>query len=388
MMIIKNMRRICYYCRVSTTQQEFLLQKESLDTVLNNRNDVTLVKIYSEKISGYSDEGARPEMNRLLQAVRNCEVDEVWGYDVSRISRNSINLQLICQECTKNNVNVYFHVQNLNTLNPDGSSNPITKMLIGLLGEFAEQDGKNFISKGKAGKLTKARAGNYVGGILPIGYTYINNIVEKTKKIAIDSKERKVVEYVFYSFVNERKSLSKICNEINILKEIDSDYQSKLKTDDNNLMYHTSVIRRILSCTWYALGERTWKGEIINLDKSLIFISMNDYKSALELLKENVKKEKPSKHKYILNEKMFCSCGSKMIPKTTKLVNSYTCNVIHNRKINKALNCDNGKSVNIEQSENAVWNLIKNKISNFKIEVAQKNNKEAEISKEIAHNNQ
>ena len=388
MKLTENKLRICYYCRVSTSHQEFLLQKECLDRVLNNRNDVILVKVFSEKLSGYSKEGDRPAMNELLKAVRAGEVNEVWGYDVSRVSRDSINLQIICRTCTENNVNVYFHTQNLNTLNPDLTANPITKMLIGLLGEFAEQDGKNFISKGKAGKLTKSRAGNYVGGVLPIGYNYINDLVGKTKKIIIDTKERKVVDYIFNGFVYERKSLSKICNELNVLKEIDSDYQPKLKTDNNNFMYYTSVISAIILCTWYAKGERTWKGEIIKLDESLIFISMVDYNAALELLKENIRKEKPSKHQYILNEKLFCSCGAKMLPKTTKLVNSFVCNTIHNRKINKGLNCSNGKNINVQQSENAVWNLIKNKLPEFKIEVGQKNNKEAEINAQIDHNNQ
>jgi len=373
---------------VSTDQQDYLLQKESLDRVLNNRNDVVLYKIFAEKISGYSDEGTRPEMNNLLQAVRDGLVDEVWGFDISRVSRSSINLQIIVRECTAHNVNVFFLTQNLNTLNPDKTANPMVKMMLSILGEFAEQDGKNWISRGRVGKLSKTQAGNYVGGVLPIGYNYINNLVGKTKKIIIDSKERKVVEYIFNAFVTERKSLSKIANELNVLQTIDTDYKPKLKTDDNNFMYFTSVIRAIILCTWYAKGERTWKGEIIKLDESLVFISMVDYNTALELLKENIRKEKPSKHQYIINEKMFCSCGEKMLPKTTKLVNSYLCKVIHNKKVNRALNCTNAKSINIQQAENAVWNLIKNKIGEFKIEVGQKNNKEAEINAQIDHNNQ
>jgi len=297
---------IVYYCRVSTDQQDYLLQKESLDRVLNNRNDVVLYKIFAEKISGYSDEGTRPEMNNLLQAVRDGLVDEVWGFDISRVSRSSINLQIIVRECTAHNVNVFFLTQNLNTLNPDKTANPMVKMMLSILGEFAEQDGKNWISRGRVGKLSKTQAGNYVGGVLPIGYNYINNLVGKTKKIIIDSKERKVVEYIFNAFVTERKSLSKIANELNVLQTIDTDYKPKLKTDDNNFMYFTSVIRAIILCTWYAKGERTWKGEIIKLDESLVFISMVDYNTALELLKENIRKEKPSKHQYIINEKMFC----------------------------------------------------------------------------------
>jgi len=381
-------RKICFYVRNSTQQQDFQYQIDNLTAHLNRFNDVQLIHVFSEKISGFLNEKERPEMNNLLKFAASGGCSEIWVNDFARLSRDAVNLQNIVSECTELNVNIFFHSNNLYSLDNNGEQNLTSRLIISNLAIFAEMDAKGLKMKGVQGKISKTKQGNYVGGILPIGYTYINDVVAKTKKIVIDSKEKKVVEYIFNAFVNERKSLSKICNGLNSLKEIDSDYQPKLKTADNNFMYYTSVIRSIILCTWYAKGERTWKDEIIKLDDSLKFIEMTDYNTALTLLKENVRKEKPSKHQYILNEKMFCSCGSKMLPKTTKIINSYVCKVIHNRKLNKSINCSNGKSINIEQSENAVWNLIKNKISDFKIEVGQKNNREAEIRKEIEHNNQ
>ena len=381
----KNMLKICYYCRVSTDNQDYLLQKQSLDRVLNNRNDVILVKIFAEKISGYSKEGERPEMNNLLQAVKNNEVDEVWGYDVSRISRDSINLQIICRTCTQNNVNVYFHVQNLNTLNPDGSLNPITKMLIGLLGEFAEQDGKNWILKGRAGKLTNSRRGFYIGGTLPLGYSCDDN-----KKIIIDENEKKIVEYIFKSFVQDEKTLKRICNDLNNLKVVDSNFQPKMITKNygsKNKNWQATTIAGILKSSWYAKGERLYKGEIIKLDESLKFISLNNYEKAQNLLSENKTKLKPHIHEYILNDKLYCSCGQRMHPKVTRKVKSYMCHLIFQHQVDKSLNCEISKSVQIEKIENAIWLLIKNKIPEFILKVEQKTSIESEIKTKIETNN-
>lgn len=390
------MKRIVYYLRNSTDQQEYQYQLEALQNVFDRRNDVELIKIYAEKISGYSNEGERPEMNRLLESVNRNEIDEIWGYDIQRISRQSIVLQLIVRDCSRNNVNVYFHVQNLNTLNPDGTANPITKMLVGLLGEFAEQDGKNFISKGKAGKLTKTRAGYYVGGTLPCGYTYINDLAKRTKTIIVDDTQKKVVEYIFNAYGNEKKTLARICNELNNLKVTDKSFSTvmELKGKGRNSdvwrykTWNPTTLKRIIECSWYSEGFRIWKGEKIHLDEKLKFIPVELFKRANQQLSINKTGRTPKIHTYFINNKLYCSCGELMRPKKVGNSHSYVCNKIVLKNYDKGIKCVGGRSCQTEKLENSLWLLIKNNIPEFRSQVQEKTSKELKINNKIEQNNQ
>lgn len=382
-------KRIILYCRNSTLQQEYFFQINSLESYYNTRNDVDIIETIGEKISGFKSETDRPEMNRLLKMVDDGLVDEIGVNSFDRLSRAAINLQTICLHCANKGVNIFFKSQNLNTLDEFGNFNPIVKLIISILSQFAEMDANNLKIKLVQGKTNKTKLNQYVGGTLPFGYTYVNDLENKSKKIIINEVEKKTVEFIFNSFVNENKTLNRIANDLNNFKESDKQYsQSKATKNTKFNMWHISVIRNILTCSWYAQGFRIWKDEKIILTDDLIYIEMDLFNKAQELLKENITKLKPSLHHYILNEKLVCSCGEKMRPKTSGKLNSYMCSNILKRAINKNLTCPEGKSISIEKVENAVWLMIKNKLPEFRIELEKKENKATEINAKIEVNNQ
>ena len=398
-------RKIAYYLRNSTDNQEYLYQKDSLDNVLNTRNDVELVKVYGEKISGFKSETERPEMNKLLKSVDAGELTDIWVNEITRLSRASINLQTICLYCAERNVNIFFKSQNLNTLDDDGNFNPIAKLIISILAQFAEMDAKNFKQKGIQGKESKAKLGNYTGGVIPIGYTYINNLDRKTKKIIIDSERRKVVEYIFNSYVYDNKSLGQITNDLNNLKLINPNFQSAFQYAEKEMniikgeQWHQTTVKRVINCTWYSEGFRMYKNEKIILDNSLVFIDSNLYNMANEKLKTNQHSGKERLHTYLFKDLIFCSCGQRMQPKqATKkyigddkniIIGNYECTSNHNRRWNKNEKCEhNSKSIKTESIENAVWLLIKNKLPEFRQSIEDITVKQEIIYSKIDHNNQ
>lgn len=391
-------KRIFFYLRNSLEIQHWEFQKQALQNALNNRNDVELVKVYAEKISGYSGEGKRPEMEKLLSDVRAGLVDELWAYDVKRVSRNSLVLKQICEECKNLKVNIFFLSENLNLLNPDLTPNPMTSMILSLLGEMAEQDGKQFIEKGIYGKLTKARSGEATGGVLPVGYTYLNaGVKNKAKTIVVDDNRKKVVEYIFNAYANENKSLGKITNELNNLKLIDSDfetpfnYDGKVKKNNKGEQWAATVVMRILKCTWYSEGFRLYKGEKITLNENLKFIDSELWQKANQLLSMNKNKVGERTHQYLIKDLIYCSCGQPMKTKQLKNLSqsAYECYNSFLSNKNKLAKCEhNTRAISVEKVENAIWLLIKNKLPEFIIEVETKSNKEVEINEKIDHNNQ
>lgn len=325
-------------------------------------------------------------MARLLKLVDNGLVDEIWVNDFTRLSRAAINLQQIVLYCAERGVNIFFKDKNLNTLEVDGKINSITKLIISILAQFAEMDATNFKEKGKQGKISKAKQGNYVGGQLQLGYKYINNIENKTKKIIIDENRKKVVEYIFNAYANQNKSLGQITKELNNLKIIDSNFEPAFKYERKEMsafkaeQWAQTTVKRILNCTWYALGYRMHNDEKILLEDNLKFIDLDLYQRANEMLKKNKYKGTQRVHTYLLKDIMFCSCGEKMSAqqKTKKyvgkdnseIVGFYQCFANLSNRYNKNVKCSyESKAIKAETIENVIWLFIKNKLPKFKIEV-------------------
>jgi len=389
----KKTRLICFYVRNSTLQQEYHYQIDNLTNHLNRFNDVKLVKIFAEKVSGFTSEKERPEMNNLLNFVKTGGCSEIWCNDFARLSRDAVNLQSIVRECAESNVNIYFHSNNLYSLDSNGEQNLTSRLIISNLALFAEMDAKSFKTKGIQGKISKSKQGSYVGGTLPTGYTYNEN--DKTKKIVIDPSKKKVVEYVFNCIGNEKMTLNAVAISLNNLKNIDSDYDTLMRSKGYGTMsdkwlynsWTSSQVQSIIKCTWYALGYRIFNQEKINLDESLIFINLDLYNRANEQLKSNQFIKTKTKHDYIMKELIYCECGCKMYPASSGIRFTYRCLKNKQHDSDKNIKCDIGKNVEIERLENVIWSMIKNKLPEFKLTIEKKANKEEGIKSQIEQNN-
>ncbi len=387
------MRRIFFYCRNSTMQQEYQYQIDNLNSELSNRKDCKLIKIYAEKISGFKSEKERPEMLALLSDVDASLVDEIWVNEFSRLSRDAINLQIICQHCAERKVDIYFKSNGLRLLDATGEYSGVTKLIISILAQFAEMDAKNFREKQKQGKKSKVETGNFTGGVLPVGYDYADD--GKNKKLIIDERQRKVVEYVFNSYVQEDITLSSIANDLNNFKQRDPDFRTKLDflgkgKELKYKIWYVENIKAIINSTWYAKGVREWNGEKILLDENLKFIDLELWERANEKLAKNKNNKgynKDSINNYLLDKLIYCACGEQFKAHKSREVLGYICKTNIRRYIDKSFKCDDTKIIQIEKLENAIWLLIKNKLPDFKIAITRKSNKEFEIKERINYNN-
>jgi DNA invertase Pin-like site-specific DNA recombinase len=392
-----NKKRICFYLRNSTNkgQQDYKFQREALQSVLDSRSDVVLTHEYAEQVSGTLEEiKDRPEMFKLMQAVENKEFDELWAYDLKRVARNAIVLLTICRDCTKNNVNVSFMQDGYNTLLPNGKENPTVKMMLGFLGEMAYADRQSFIQKGVDGKQTKTRAGNYTGGNLPTGYTYINKL--KSKKIVIDESQKKVVDYIFDQIGNKKQTCNATAINLNNLKLIDPDFETVMKSKNygsknNKWLFHSwagGTVKAIINCTWYIKGSgyRIYNNERIELDDSLTFIDADLWDRANEQLKKNQFVKTKTKHTYLIKDLLYCSCGQRMYPQNSAVRFHYKCKLNIQNDRDKSISCTTSSTIGVEQLENTLFLLIKNKLPEFRLTVQKRENKEEQINQKIQEN--
>lgn len=131
---IKDMRAVIY-ARVSTSTQDYQRQLDELREYAT-RMGYTVVREFSEKISGAKKVEERAALSDLLDYVESNEVDKVLIYECSRLSRRAVDFLSVIERLTEQGVSVYIHQNGLETLQPDGNPNPIAQLVLGILAQF------------------------------------------------------------------------------------------------------------------------------------------------------------------------------------------------------------------------------------------------------------
>lgn len=123
------------YARVSTNSQDYQRQLDELRSYAD-RMEYTVVKEFSEKISGAKKVEERAALSDLLDYVSGNEVDKVLIYECSRLSRRAVDFLSVIEQLSEQGISVYIHQNGLETLQPDGNPNPIAQMVLGILAQF------------------------------------------------------------------------------------------------------------------------------------------------------------------------------------------------------------------------------------------------------------
>ena len=135
-MIIKvtNMRTIIY-ARVSTSSQDYERQIADLREYAN-RMGYEVVKEFSEKVSGAKKVAEREQLSELMNYVQAHKVDKVLIYECSRLSRRIVDFLQIVEQLNELKVSLYILQNGLETLQPDGTVNPIAQLVLGIMAQF------------------------------------------------------------------------------------------------------------------------------------------------------------------------------------------------------------------------------------------------------------
>lgn len=134
--LIKNeLMKVVIYARVSTKNQDYERQLNELRNYAQ-RMGYSVVREFSEKISGAKSVAEREALSEMLAYVQAHKVSKVLVYECSRISRRAIDFLQVIEELTQIGTSVYILQNGLDTLQPDGSVNPIASLVLGIIGQF------------------------------------------------------------------------------------------------------------------------------------------------------------------------------------------------------------------------------------------------------------
>lgn len=126
-----------------------------------NEQDFDLV--IEDKVSGATEFNTRAGGSKVMELLRKGQISELSVWQIDRLGRNLIDIVTTIQEFTIKGVCINFISQGLKTLNPDGTENPISKLIINILGVVSEME-RNQIRERQLQGISIAKANGVYKG--------------------------------------------------------------------------------------------------------------------------------------------------------------------------------------------------------------------------------
>lgn len=152
------------YARVSSLTERQSTDRQVID--LRNyaeRNNIEVVKVFEEHISGAKRNEERPILCECLDYCIGNGVDMLLISELSRLGRNVDEVLANVKRCKDNNLNIFFQKENLSIFQPDGSKNPFLNIFISVLGTCAEMERENIKFRLNSGREKYIAEGGKLG---------------------------------------------------------------------------------------------------------------------------------------------------------------------------------------------------------------------------------
>ena len=198
--------RVACYLRISTDEehQPFSLgaQETRLGAFIASQPGWEHAKNYTDQFSGAYAE--RPALDQALRDARLGRYDILLVYRVDRFARSLKVLVGLLEELESAGVAFRSATEPIDTSTPTG------RMLVQLLGVFAEFERATIIDRVVAGMERKAARGGWPGGAVPYGLR-----LDDDKHLAVEPAEFPLVERIFTRYGTDHAGAATIAAELN-----------------------------------------------------------------------------------------------------------------------------------------------------------------------------
>ncbi len=150
-------RRVALYLRVSTGEQTTENQAIALQAEALRRGWIVTATYEDAGISGAKGRDKRPGLHQCLQDATRGRYDILMAWSVDRLGRSLPDLVSMLQELNAARVDLYLHVQALDTSTPAG------RAMFGMLGVFAEFERAMIQARIMQGLARARKAGTRLG---------------------------------------------------------------------------------------------------------------------------------------------------------------------------------------------------------------------------------
>jgi site-specific DNA recombinase len=379
--------KVALYLRVSTEEQR---ERQSIDT--QREFGKKYVDLHQLPVQGeYADDGIsgtiplenRPEGQRILEAARRGEFNQLLVYKLDRLGRDTRLILNAVAELEKYGVRVRSMTEEFDTATATG------RLMLTMLSGFAAHERDQIRERSMAGTERLARAGAWLGGIVPYGYRKEGEkkdahlVVSDDEVPGVGISEAEVIRSMYRLAAEERASCFRIADYLNTLR-IPCAYardgrlllRGKRKQRTSGL-WRSARVRNILISSTY-MGRHEY-GKRSRLDREIVvrevpaIVDEEIWRKAQQTLKQNfVFGPRSTRNRYLLRGTAKCGiCGLSMIGTHVVRPNGkvdfyYRCNGKHTPRgiyANTGQRCK-AKDVNGTFFEEAVWKDIEGFLRN------------------------
>lgn len=223
------------YTRVSTAMQidGFSLdaQEAEIREFAKSRH-INIVEKYTDEGKSGKNAEHRPAFNQMMEDIRSKKdnIRYVLVFKLSRFARNTSDTAKYLQELSSYGVGLLGVKDGIDTSTVTG------KMIANIMGAVAEVELENIHEQSLAGRIQKAKSGEFNGAQPPFGYA------TEDKKLVVDEEEAEVVRRIFREYVDEGASINDITRRLN-----EGGVRRKLRGNTKLETFTLKSVRDILS---------------------------------------------------------------------------------------------------------------------------------------------
>ncbi len=233
--------RVATYTRISTDEERqpnsLEAQRVRLESFVSSQPAWGIERLYKEQFTGTVVD--RPELTRMLRDAKRGRFDVLLVYRVDRLARSIRGLAQIIDELDQ--AGVIFR----SATEPFDTGTPAGRMMVQMLGVFAEFERALIVERITAGLERKAARGGWCGGQRPFGL----NIAADRDSLERNPTEAPLVPVMFDHYVNRQAGSSALAGWLN-----EQGYRTK-----NGRLWSSASVITVLRNRAY-LGEIYYRG--------------------------------------------------------------------------------------------------------------------------------
>ena len=157
-------KRAVIYARVSSENDRQDTSRQITDLQkFSEAQDMEIVKIYEERISGAKKNEERQVLTECLDYCTGNNVDYLLLSELSRLGRSTLQVLKSLERLHEAKVSVYIQNLGIYSLQPNGEVNPIASILITVLAEMGNIERANIQYRLNSGRAQYVRNGGKLG---------------------------------------------------------------------------------------------------------------------------------------------------------------------------------------------------------------------------------
>lgn len=158
-----DMKAIIYTRTSSTTDRQNNERQVSDLTKYADSNDIEVIRVFNEKISGAKCNSEREVFTECLNYAEENGIRLILCSELSRWGRSIWDVLEGIKYCIDRQINVYFQKESLNVLKEDGTVDGIMAIYISCLSFCAEKERENIMFRLNSGRALAIEKGVKLG---------------------------------------------------------------------------------------------------------------------------------------------------------------------------------------------------------------------------------